>query len=78
MSSSSAILFIIEDKRADIENLVKYAILRVRKFLCLCRWCSHLLMLMLPSENQPQSAPRILTVPKTQYPTEHPRSFSNR
>ena len=33
---SNAILFIIGLRRAGIKNLVKYAILRVRKSLCLC------------------------------------------
>ena len=47
ISSSSAILFIIDERRAGIENSVKYVILRVRTSLCLCRWCSHLLMIML-------------------------------
>ena len=40
--ASSAILFIVGLRRAGIENRVKYAIMRVRMFLCLC---------LCPSEN---------------------------
>ena len=55
VSSSSAILSIIEERRADFENLVKYAVLRVRKFFCFSAYVAGVLTcLCLPSsENQP-------------------------